>query len=167
MDSKKKPRAPHGLQSNEIQRIFGVTRRTAVDWSRNGIPQHLAKAAAALQGGNLAALSPTWSGWRVIAGQLVSPEGLHFTPGEIRGIPFRKAQIEEYQRQQRFAAQTDWINGRWETPRPAPAPATERVTAAAKPQDRSGQNVRFLSRRRAGIVPLFGSRAEQDRPNPS
>lgn len=32
----------------------------------------------------LAAISPAWSGWSLDAGELVSPEGWRFTPGDVR-----------------------------------------------------------------------------------
>lgn len=53
--------------------------------------------------GELGAVAAAFAGWRLDArhGELVSPEGWRFTPGEIRAIPFRYGQIRGLQRQVR------------------------------------------------------------------
>ncbi|MBV2122904.1 MAG: hypothetical protein KUF74_15790 [Candidatus Thiodiazotropha sp. (ex Ctena orbiculata)] len=47
-------------------------------------------------------LPPPWEGWRLHDGQIWSPEGEGFAPGEIRAIPLMNATVAAYQARQRI-----------------------------------------------------------------
>lgn len=70
--------------------------RTRRRWQKRGIP-----ARARALAGDLAAIDPAWAGWILRRGELVSPEGLCFRPGEVLSIPLRIQQVRALERDAR------------------------------------------------------------------
>jgi hypothetical protein len=52
---------------------------------------------------DLGCFDPSWKGWRIRDGQLISSEGWAVSPGDILGLPLMRAQLISYQRDQRIA----------------------------------------------------------------
>ena len=93
--------------------LTGAHLTTALRWKRaKRIRRWLYVLVSVCVRGELESISKTWSGWSVRGPHLVSPEGWQFTPGEVRSIPFMKAQVRAYQDRQHFA-QADWIAQRY------------------------------------------------------
>lgn len=72
---------------------IGVSVVTLRRWKRTGRVPRWALILLALLSGELAAIDPAFEGWLIRAGELVTPEGWRFTPGEIRSIPFLYGQV--------------------------------------------------------------------------
>lgn len=107
----------HGVTAKELALIAGVHITTARRWKRNpdALPARAEKALRALSG-ELGAIDPAFKGWRLIRGEIVSPEGWSFRPGEVRAIPFHRQQIAELRTRLRFDVQADWIQGAFTRP---------------------------------------------------
>lgn len=93
-----------GLGVMEIATICAVSTDTARRWKRRGqLPQGMHRLLELTLEGELGAIAPAFAGWRLDArhGELVSPEGWRFPPGEIRALPLRYGQIRELERQVR------------------------------------------------------------------
>lgn len=71
----------------------GVSAVTLRRWERTGRVPRWALILIGLLAGNLEAIDPAFAGWLIRAGELVTPEGWRFTPGEIRSIPFLYGQV--------------------------------------------------------------------------
>jgi hypothetical protein len=71
--------------------------------------------------GDLGMLNPAWAGWCIRGEQLISPEAWAATPGEVRSIQMMRAQIQNYQLEQRIARRT--LEALEEQPAPADLPA--------------------------------------------
>lgn len=64
-------------------------------------------------GTELAQLDAAWRGWRLVRGELVSPEGWRFTPGAVlAGELYRRrvCEISERERGERLALEVDPVN---------------------------------------------------------
>lgn len=88
----------------EIAASCAVSIDTARRWKRHGrLPLGMHRLLELTRLGELGAIARAFAGWRLDArhGELVSPEGWRFSPGEIRAIPFRYGQIRGLQRQVR------------------------------------------------------------------
>jgi Phage protein len=74
------------LSAEELVRLTGAHISTARRWRQFGtMPPVIARALALVQQSELGALHAEWQGWRVNErGELVSPEGWQFTPGDLR-----------------------------------------------------------------------------------
>lgn len=78
-----------GMPVTEIARRAYVDVSTARRWkSGASVPS---QAHLALLSGDLGAFDSTWAGWIIRKGELVSPESLCHTPGDVRAIPFELA----------------------------------------------------------------------------
>lgn len=98
-----------GLAAVEISTSCSVSIDTARRWKRRGrCPQGMQRLLELTLEGELGAVAAAFAGWRLDArhGELVSPEGWCFTPGEIRAIPFRYGQIRGLERQVRELVST-------------------------------------------------------------
>jgi hypothetical protein len=85
---------------SHLARVLGVPERTARHWRALGrLPAPWRLLYVVLDGGNIGALDAAWRGWRLIRGELVSPEGLTFRPGEVLSIFVRQQEIGELRRQ--------------------------------------------------------------------
>ena len=85
----------YGRQIKEIARICCVDITTARRWKRGAIcpPQW----ALCLLTGDLGFFHPSWKGWRLIRGDLVSPENWIITVGDVLAQRLVAAQIAAYQ----------------------------------------------------------------------
>ena len=52
---------------------------------------------------DLGCFDPSWKGWRIREGQLISSEGWAISPVEVLALPLMRAQIASYQRDERIA----------------------------------------------------------------
>lgn len=85
------------LSIEEAAALCGVSPRT---WRRyeNGqtpIPVGLARLLSICAAGTLPGAGRGWDGWRIFRGELLSPERVAFTPGEIRSLPYLHALVRE------------------------------------------------------------------------
>lgn len=93
-----------GLAVVAIAKGCSVSLDTARRWKRRGrMPAPMHRLLELTAHGELGGVAPAWAGWRLAcrAGELVSPEGWRFTPGEIRALPLRYGQISGLERQVR------------------------------------------------------------------
>jgi hypothetical protein len=106
--------ALYGISAALLVHLTGAHRTTAARWKRNPrIARWLERLVRVCHQGELGEIDSTWSGWRLEGGELVSPEGWRFTPGQIRVIPFLHAQIRTLRAERRVALQADWIDQRY------------------------------------------------------
>lgn len=87
------------LPAATLAAYCGASRRTAERWKARGkMPAGLALAVALLHDGDLGTFAREWRGWKLIRGELVSPERWTFRPGEVTAIPLVSQQLRLYQR---------------------------------------------------------------------
>jgi hypothetical protein len=92
------------IRAQELAQLTGAHPTTARRWKRAvRVPRWLETLVRVIREGSLAEISAAWDGWRIVGGELVSPEGVATTPGEIRAIPYTRALVAQYQGQQRLA----------------------------------------------------------------
>jgi hypothetical protein len=85
--------------ARELASLTGASERTARRWIATGrMPAALALAVSLLASGDLGTVWPEWRGWRIVRGELTSPEGWTFRPGEIAALPLLEAAHREAQR---------------------------------------------------------------------
>jgi hypothetical protein len=65
------------------------------------MPAGLAVGLQLIACGELGTVSAPWRGWRLIRGELVSPEGWRFRPGDVLAGPIRAQQLRELERRDR------------------------------------------------------------------
>lgn len=107
-----------GRSAEELAALAGVHLTTARRWKAGARPKAwLLKLLAIALEGELGEISRAWRGWRIHRGELVSPEGWRFTPGNVRSIPFLEMRIASLEADRRFPRQADWIEGRFDVPR--------------------------------------------------
>lgn len=82
------------ISHGELERLTGAHRTTVARWKRRAraglaAPPWLVRLVNAVHRGHLGDLSAAWRGWLINPrdGQLVSPEGLCVTPGQVRALP--------------------------------------------------------------------------------
>lgn len=85
----------YGRQIKEIVRICEVDITTARRWKRGA--QRPPNWALCLLTGDLSFFDPKWKGWRLIRGDLVSPENWVITLGDVLAQRLVAAQISAYQ----------------------------------------------------------------------
>lgn len=103
-----------GTSAETLAELTGVHVTTARRWKRGEpVPCAAARLLAILLTGDLGLISRAWRGWRIGQAELVGPDGITATPGEVLAIPFVRAQVSAYQARQRFAVQADWVDGRY------------------------------------------------------
>lgn len=79
----------YGISETAIVRAIGVDRRTARRWKRAGrVPSIVAPLLRIRFEGDLADLDAAWCGWKLHRGDLWSPEGHAFSPGDLRALPY-------------------------------------------------------------------------------
>ena len=59
----------------------------------------------ALCGFSIPSKDPAWSGWSILNGKLVDPDGIEYSPQEIRSIWTYRQIAQEYRRRNRSPAQ--------------------------------------------------------------
>jgi hypothetical protein len=115
----------YGQSITLIKLVTGCGASTAKRWKANpaSIPEPARRLLALTLHGDLGALDARWRGWRIANGQLLSPDGNTFRPGEVQAIPFKEVLLKDYQRRQRLPSQGDWVDGQWQEVRSDRAPA--------------------------------------------
>lgn len=104
----------YGIDARRIAALTGVHLSTARRWKRTRKhPRWVAPFLAMALEGDLSPIAREWRGWILREDRLVSPEGWSFSAGEIRSVPFLRAQVRTYQQQQRTHLQADWIDERY------------------------------------------------------
>lgn len=91
------PDALWGLSIKEIARRARVDESTARRWKRGDIIPS-AGILLVLEG-DLGAFDPTWEGWVLRRGLLCSPENWTATPGDIRAMQLKEAQVNALRRE--------------------------------------------------------------------
>ena len=66
---------------------------------------------------DLGCFDPSWRGWTLRGGKLISPEGWEATAGDVLTLPLLRAQLAGYQAKERQALAMD------EQPEPGALPA--------------------------------------------
>jgi hypothetical protein len=106
-----------GITAAELADLTGVHLATARRWKRTGkCPRTVERLVRVCHRGELDDIHRTWRGWRLVRGELISPEDWRFTPGAVRSVPLLERQVKDLQRERRFIAQADWVAGRYATP---------------------------------------------------
>jgi hypothetical protein len=100
---------PDLLQSTDLVKHLGVSRRTILRWRKTGMPPTLARLTLFLTLGELSAIATQWRGWRIQQGFLYSPYGygLQFTAGEIIAIPLLHSRIAALEQRLRTSTRTE------------------------------------------------------------
>jgi hypothetical protein len=94
-----------------IAEICRVHISTARRWKKGEMPPFTALQLLKLHNDReLGVVDLKWAGWRLHNGLLISDDGSHFTPGEVRSLPFLRMQINSYQQDQRLPRQADWVS---------------------------------------------------------
>ena len=88
-----------------IAQLCGVDITTARRWHRGA--QRPPPWALPLLRGDLEFFDPAWKGWRLIQGNLVSPESWTFSRGDVLAQRLAEARIAAYQREVRKLK--DWL----------------------------------------------------------
>ena len=86
------------LTKHDVADLCGISPRTITSWEKNQAPVYAKTICRLLSGfpyGN------DWQEWRFANKLLWSPEGISFTPFEIRAIPYHHALIAELKRKVR------------------------------------------------------------------
>lgn len=85
-----------GFSDDAIARAAGVDLRTARRWKDTGRMPSPARALLTLTlHGDLTPLDGAWTGWKLHRGDLWSPEGHAFAPGDLRALPYlRELHVE-------------------------------------------------------------------------
>ncbi len=116
MNNKPLPALWGRVNAETLAEATGAHLTTARRWKRlTVLPVWLARFVRVIVEGHLEEIAAAWSGWRIVAGDLVSPEGWSVSPGEIRALPFMRQQLAHYKAQARLPAQADLVTGGWST----------------------------------------------------
>lgn len=108
----------HGLTAEALAGLCGVHIATARRWRRGEtVPAPVARLIELAQHGALGLLDQAWRDWRLVRGRLCGPDGFNFSPGEVLAIPYLHGLIASLKCELKFAAQADWIEGRYVAPR--------------------------------------------------
>jgi len=82
-----------GFSRKEAAVFAGVDPKTFREYER----RHRAPVAIArlfgMLAGDLGMVSPQWQRWRVVSGELITPSGIGFRPGEIASLPMLVALV--------------------------------------------------------------------------
>lgn len=85
-----------------VARLCGVHRTTVLRWKAGQVRcpgSAVAMMRNYLEGHNP---GPEWQGWRMVGGDLISPAGDRFTPGDILASPWERAALESTQKRMRL-----------------------------------------------------------------
>lgn len=89
----------YGLSTKDIARICKVDLATARRWKRGATC--LPETAQMILQRDLGCFDPSWAGWRLQSGYLVSPEGWSASPGDVLSIQLTQAQLSAYRAENR------------------------------------------------------------------
>lgn len=104
---------PDSATNNHLASLCSVTSRTVRRWrASSAMPKALAAWVMVATTGDLSVLDARWKGWRLSGGTLLGPDLANgFSPADILSIPYIRAQVKNYQREQRFPRQADAFSG--------------------------------------------------------
>ena len=89
----------YGISAELIARLIGCHIDTARRWKRLGkMPVAVGRYLAVRLDGELGFVDTAWRGFRLVRGELRTPEGDTIRPGDVRAIPYRRQQLAELQR---------------------------------------------------------------------
>jgi hypothetical protein len=85
------------IHDAHLVELTGVHPVTVRRWKKLAqVPRWLERLVRVCLRGELGEIDRTWSGWRIVRGELVSPEGWRFTPGAVRASYLWKQRAIEY-----------------------------------------------------------------------
>ncbi len=90
-----------GISIEHAAHLCGVTTKTIRNWENGkiAVPTSAAKVIKAYGAGYLPTSCKDWDGWRLLDDKLWLPEGISYTPSEIRAMYFIR-QMKHPERQQ-------------------------------------------------------------------
>lgn len=90
----------YGYPAERLAQLTGSHIATARRWKRSSrAPRWLLRLVAICFEGELGEIDASWQGWRLVRGELFSPEDVGFTPGAVRAGPLFRARADELARQ--------------------------------------------------------------------
>lgn len=102
------------IHDEHLVELTGVHPVTVRRWKKLArIPRWLQRLVRVCLHGELAEIDPAWRGWRLVRGELVSPEGRAFTPGAVRASVLWRARALELgalDRRRRVQIEADPVN---------------------------------------------------------
>jgi len=92
----------YGVSARLIAAATGASIDSARRWKRTGrMPAAIAALLELRLAGELGLVDQLWTGFRLVRGELWTPEGAPLTPGDLRAIPYRREQLAELERRAR------------------------------------------------------------------
>jgi hypothetical protein len=138
-----------GLTPQVLADMVGTHVTTARRWLRHrAAPRCIMFALMFLRFGDLGALSADWDGWTLRGGLLWSPEGVSYTPGEVRAAPLERQAAEGYRQALAVALRA----AESDTER------QERIAALAALSNAHAAAAAALARLSGGLTPQEGER---------
>lgn len=89
----------HGFDKDTLSKLIEVTPRTIQRWESNNNPPIAVIKLIQMLGQDFSFIGDNWKGFRVINGELVTPEDEFIRAGEIRSIAFLKQTISALKRE--------------------------------------------------------------------
>jgi len=86
------------LTAQQIADLCQVDLATARRWRRQAICPPKSAQILLMAPGDLGWLDPAWGGWLLRKGLLISPEGWEATPGDVRAMQLKEAQVSALRR---------------------------------------------------------------------
>jgi len=103
------------IHDAHLVELTGVHPVTVRRWKKLArLPRWLERLVRVCLQGELGEIDRTWSGWRIVRGELVSPENLTYTPGAVRASTLwrsRALELGALDRKHRIARDADPTNG--------------------------------------------------------
>lgn len=93
----------YGISPLLLAQMFRLDLEVARDWKAQ-LRRRPVDAATVAKFANhdLGAFDPAWAGWLCKDGRLWPPDGAPASPGQVLALPFLRAQLDEYDRAQRW-----------------------------------------------------------------
>lgn len=89
----------YGIPAERVAEICQVALKTARRWkATRSIPASRRQCLLLALDGDLGAITGTWAGFKLLHGELVTPEGDTLTPGDVRAISYRRQQVRALKR---------------------------------------------------------------------
>jgi hypothetical protein len=104
----------YGIPAEVIAQWCQVHITTARRWKRYGDVPYAAQVLITIRAtGDVSMLFPGWRDWSLRNGEIVAPDGVPYSPGEILAVSFYKQLAANLQAQQRLPQQADWVESEW------------------------------------------------------